>query len=237
MEWRFLKNAAMALNIEYDCAYNLKEVNMQNKIKQLLKNHKDYIPRLSIGMMVRLSGLDDGSHIGECQQMVRDLSTYPALEAALLGYGFMEQSNADRFAIGIIEYLGLSDKPICECCDTRNEDAFGANKKLCLECIANGAELEECTICGKTGYKGDTFCILLVGDQNIVETFEELGFDVNIGDKLTPEMIDTFATVANLDVAVRTGMIKESWDTCDGAIWICQHCLDKGKGPEDVGFF
>lgn len=206
-----------------------------NRAKELLKSHKDRIPIPAQDGVIRLSGLDDGGHMGECMQMQRDLNVYPALEAAIMGYSYMPETNADRFAEAVMEYLGLGTKPFCECCGHRDPKDFGENKRLCRGCIEDGVELQVCGVCGKDGYEGDLFCSYIIADDEIVEALAAHGISASIDDQLTPEMCDKLELgYTAMDDACRIGLVERSWDKDKGAVWLCQRCLDKGKEPEDA---
>ena len=129
----------------------------KEEVRSLLHTNREKIPQSAIGMIVRLTGLDDGSNIGLCAQMQRDLSIYPAFEAVLMTWDDLEEDVRERYIQAVKEYLGLSEGYLCGICGTRDPSRFGEDKGLCLGCISEGFCRHKCGHCGKEAVEGDTF--------------------------------------------------------------------------------
>ncbi|GEM_PF-3926323 len=125
-----------------------------------LKTCHTRLPESRVESVLRLAGLDDGGHLGECEQFVRDARVYPAMEAAALGFSYLPPEQARQLADYMAETMGLADGPTyCHVCGTRDKSLFDAKKSVdaCSACFDEYGPPDECSKCGKKSYEGDWY--------------------------------------------------------------------------------
>lgn len=110
--------------------------------------------------VLRLAGLDDGGHLGECEQFVRDARVYPAMEAAVLGFSYLPPEQARQLADYTAETMGLAEGPTyCHVCGTRDKSLFDRANSVdaCAACFDECGPPDECSKCSKKSYEGDWY--------------------------------------------------------------------------------
>jgi hypothetical protein len=185
-----------------------------------LKTHRERLPRTRIERVLRLAGLDDGAHLGECGQFERDAMVYPAMEAAALAHSYLDEGTASMLGDFILEAMDWAEGPTyCHVCGTRDRERFNTEKSVqaCEECYDENGPPNECARCHKATYEGDWYGAYVWKKEAVEEGFcsmDEVGQAIKDREILSSDRLYSERLVR--------------WENRE---YVCDLCAEKGLAP------